>query len=128
MNTYIKILLVASTLFFSCAVQSPPTGGTPDIRGYDLCGYDPHNLIKGDSALGDCEAVETVGCCSHDNSRFCDDNLDCPLVFNPTSNQDYSECVQDFQREVGIRYSFVDDDTLKISSKKLFLPLILFIS
>ena len=33
MNTYIKILLVASTLFFSCAVQSPPTGGTPDIRG-----------------------------------------------------------------------------------------------
>ena len=33
MNTYIKILLMASTLFFSCAVQSPPTGGTRDIRG-----------------------------------------------------------------------------------------------
>ena len=33
MNTYIKILLVASALFFSCAVQSPPTGGASDIRG-----------------------------------------------------------------------------------------------
>tara|TARA_Y100000996_G_scaffold179145_1_gene139969 strand:- start:24 stop:3764 length:3741 start_codon:yes stop_codon:yes gene_type:complete len=86
--------------------------GEPDIRGYNICGYDPHNLIKGENALGDCNATEVVGCCSHDSSRFCDDNLDCPLVFNPTSEQDYSECVLDCEKEIGIRYSFVDDNVI----------------
>ena len=57
-----------------------------DIRGFDICGYDPHNLIKGDDALGDCEAVEIVGCCNHDNTRFCENNLECTSIFNINFN------------------------------------------
>ena len=32
--------------------------GIPDIRGYNVCGTDVHNLIKGPNALGDCDAVD----------------------------------------------------------------------
>ena len=35
--------------------------GVPDIRGYNVCGTDVHNLIKGPNALGDCDAVDSDG-------------------------------------------------------------------
>ena len=43
MNTYIKILLGVCILLFSCAVQSPPTGGLPDLKGPYIKKISPSN-------------------------------------------------------------------------------------
>ena len=43
MNYYINTLLIISTLFFSCAVQSPPTGGALDDISPYIKFIDPPN-------------------------------------------------------------------------------------
>ena len=43
MKYYINILLVISAMFFSCAVQSPPSGGLQDTEGPFIKRIDPPN-------------------------------------------------------------------------------------
>ena len=43
MNSYINAFLVSFALFFSCAVQSPPTGGAPDTTGPYIKNISPQN-------------------------------------------------------------------------------------
>ena len=76
--------------------------GIPDIRGYNVCGYDPHYLIKGDSALGNCSAKEMVAepYCSNDVFRGCQDDTDCET----------GVCV--IEKEVGIKRTFVDTNVI----------------
>jgi len=57
MNTYIKILLVVSGLFFSCAVQSPPPGGATDIKGPYIKRITPQN---GTFELNEKQSIEVL--------------------------------------------------------------------
>jgi hypothetical protein len=86
--------------------DDPNWGGNsdeiPDIRGYNICGYDPHNLIKGNSALGQCGEKEVVSnpYCSDDIFRSCTDDFDC----------DNGTCVT--EKEIGIKRSFIDNNVI----------------
>ena len=51
MKYYINIVFILSAIFFSCAVQSPPTGGVSDTQGPYIKSIDPPNgtfYFKGD--------------------------------------------------------------------------------
>ena len=74
----------------------------PDIRGYNICGYDPHNLIKGDSALGQCGEKESVSdpYCSNDVFKSCSENADCIE----------GTCIT--EKEVGIKRTFIDNNVI----------------
>ena len=51
MKYYINIVFILSAIFFSCAVQSPPTGGASDTQGPYIKSIDPPNgtfYFKGD--------------------------------------------------------------------------------
>ena len=55
MNTYINTFLVSFVLFFSCAVQSPPTGGPADTTGPYIKNIFPQN---GTSDLNKKQSIE----------------------------------------------------------------------